>query len=102
MITIWKYIVPKSETFKHQIPKGAKFLSVQLQDNEPQMWFLVDSKVEMEERKFFVALTGQEIPKDLADLSEYLETVQISGGAIVLHLFELLDPITAMVKLFIK
>ena len=98
MRTIWKYRVHQLESFTHQIPKGARFLSVQIQNGTPEIWFTVETTQEMEERKFFMALTGQEIPQDLFNVADYLGTFQLSGGSIVCHLFEIQDPISALVR----
>lgn len=98
MRTIWKYIIPKTETFTTSIPNGVRFLSAQTQDGIPQMWFTVETTLEMEDRKFFIALTGREIHEDLFPVSDYLGTFQLSNGAIVCHLFEVLDPVRALVK----
>ena len=64
----------------------------------PEIRFTVETTQEMEERKFFMALTGQEIPQDLFNVADYLGTFQLSGGSIVCHLFEIQDPISALVR----
>jgi len=98
MRTIWKYRVRASDTFTHKIPLGARFLSVQTQKGDPQMWFTVETNNQLEERRFFVAGTGQEIPQDLFIVSDYLGTFQLSDGALVFHLFEVLSSAGALLK----
>jgi hypothetical protein len=98
MRTIWKYPVQQLETFTFKLPKGARILAVDVQLGRPQMWISVESTEPFEERKFFIAMTGQEIPQDLYGSSDYLGTFQLNEGDLVLHLFEVLDPVTALVK----
>ena len=100
MRTIWKYpiqILP-SLGFIIRMPKEARFLSVQTQGDSPQMWFTVDTDLEIEDRKFFVVETGEEIPKELFTVADYLGTFRLSKGDLVLHLFEVQDPIKALVR----
>lgn len=99
MRTIWKYSVSiTSEGLVHRIPKGAKFLSVQVQQGLPYMWFLLEDAALREDRKFFVLETGKELPRSLLGVSEYLGTVLLENGNHVLHLFEILDPARALLK----
>lgn len=79
---IWKYRIAASQ----KIPKAAKFLSVQTQDNLPMMWFLVDPTKEAETRHFVILPTGGG-STDTSKL-EFLGTFQLDGGAFVGHVFE--------------
>lgn len=89
MRTIWKWSVPiTSGSFVHRIPKGARLLSVQIQDKLPYMWFTVETDSLREDRKFFLVESGEEIPQDLFIVSDYLGTINLSNGEYVLHLFE--------------
>ncbi len=84
---IWKYLVYQNK-FSHMMPRGTKFLSVQPQHEDIQMWFMMDpgfqvhSEESMELRVFRVVATGEEFKGNL----EYLGTFQI--GRFVYHLFE--------------
>ena len=84
-LTIWKYPVQVKDFFTLEMPAGAKFLSVQVQADTPQMWFVVDiDGREAETREFFVFGTGHEC--STASDMEFLGTFQLSGG-LVFHLF---------------
>jgi hypothetical protein len=100
MRTIWKYsvfIAPGG--FVHKIPKGARFLSVQVQDKDlPYMWFTVETDNPREVREFLLVETGQNIPQDTFTVSDYLGTILLDSGNYVLHLFEITDPVDALVK----
>ncbi len=86
-MTIWKYPVCQKE-FSLTMPRGAKFLSVQPQHEDIQMWFSIDPgfRVGPEEltdvRVFRVVATGEEYEGNL----EYLGAFQT--GRFVFHLFE--------------
>jgi hypothetical protein len=85
--TIWKFPIEPADKFRLDLPKGARFLSVQMQHGEPQSWWLVDPTTnEREARRFRVHGTGHEV--DGADRLVFLGTFQLAGGALVFHLFE--------------
>ena len=84
---IWKYPV-YPHVFSHTMPRGAKFLSVQPQHEDVQMWFSIDpgfqvASEELTDLRFFqVVATGEEYKGNLV----YLGTFQL--GNFVFHLFE--------------
>ncbi len=83
MKTIWKYAInPKTEV---AMPGGSRLLSVQVQDNQPQLWALVDPERAKVKRNFVSFATGE--PFDDTGLT-YVGTFQINGGGLVFHLFE--------------
>ena len=92
MTTIWKRelnTIGPDDTFKIDAPKGAKFLTVQMQYGSPTIWFLCDTEQPMEPRIIQWAGTGINIenPHELT----YIATVQIEnarGGTFVNHYFE--------------
>jgi len=83
MKTIWKYELKPVTTL--QVPIGAKTLCVQVQDNLPCIWMLVDPENKKESRTFNVYGTGQII---LEKSGEYVGTIQMNKGALVFHIFE--------------
>ena len=83
MKAIWKYAINPHTTI--QIPQGARLLSVQVQDNQPQLWALVDPAALQVGRMFQAVATGEEFDDDGMT---YIDTFQINGGALVFHLFE--------------
>jgi len=68
-----------------EMPIGAQILSMQIQNENPQLWALVDEKNATEKRSFITCGTGQEIPEDVGD---YIGTYQIENGSLVFHVFE--------------
>lgn len=88
MRKIYKYPLPKSETFTINVPKGGRILHIDVQFGHPEMWILIDPEASFEDREFFIAMTGQEIPEARHRNSEYVGTFLLSGGDLVLHLFE--------------
>lgn len=86
-LAVWKFQIPIADDVAIQMPKGAKFLAFQTQNEQPCLWVLVDPAEEKETRRFHVAGTGHPIldgPK-----LDYIGTCQVRGGALVWHLFEL-------------
>lgn len=94
MKTIWKYEIWKYEPDRlkeHQgiqMPRNSNILDVQLQDGVPVFWATVDQDLPMEERRFLLLRTGEEMPEYPI---HYIGTLQI--GTAVYHLFEELDEI---------
>lgn len=87
---VWKFRIPnRSGHFELELPVGAVCLDVQLQHGEPHVWALVeDASAPMETRRFSFQGTGKVIGEGAA-LDGYIGTVQMDGGHIVRHLFEL-------------
>lgn len=89
---IYKYHIEPGIT-SITLPKGAKFLDVQIQRGEPQAWFLFDEmEKEKETRAFALVGTGERFsfhgqgkPNHV-----YLGTFQLVEFNLVFHLFELL------------
>lgn len=81
MSAIWKFpLLRMTETLR--IPKGARFLSAQNQDDTLCAWFLVDPSAPVELVDFRIIGTGATF--DASPL-EYLATVQ--AGVFVWHVF---------------
>jgi hypothetical protein len=81
---IYKYAIDGvGFTTQHEMPKGAEFLYVDLQNDTPQAWFLIDPSVDRTTfRLFKVYGTGHKIPMR----ERYLGTYQ--QPPYVWHLFE--------------
>jgi len=67
------------------MPVGAKVLSVQVQGEFAELWAMVDPAADTERRRFFVAGTGQPLPRDIGD---FIATFQIPAFGLVFHAFE--------------
>lgn len=93
MKTIFKYRLDPATTERHLIsmPVGATILVAQNQAETVTLWAEVDDDPNslMEDREFLVCMTGQPCPT-LRRKKQFLGTVQLDGGALVLHVYELL------------
>lgn len=86
MKAIWKYTVPIQDVFSFSMPDGAQVLTVQMQDGLPQLWAVVDTDNPCVDRWFRLGGTGHPLGDDGL---RYIGTVQLDGGALVFHLFEI-------------
>ena len=84
-LTIWKFSAPITDRFQLVMPIGAKLLSVQLQNGDPQIWALVDPHADVERRTFAWVGTGLPVPVK-AERAIFVGTVQLPSG-LVFHLF---------------
>lgn len=83
MKKIWKYAInPKT---KLEMPAGSRILTLHTQDNQPQLWALVDPTAPLVTRVFHALPTG--VKFDDGNLS-YIGTVHINSGTLVFHIFE--------------
>ena len=69
------------------VPVGAKVLCVQTQDGLPKLWIYCDKSARKELREFLIHGTGHDID-DEGNALTYIGTFQLSGGALVFHVFE--------------
>lgn len=83
--TIWKFALALVDVQEIQIPKRARVLCVQLQHGAPCLWAHVDPDNMTEVRRFRIVGTGHPAPEDV---SGYIGTFQIHGGALIFHVFE--------------
>lgn len=91
MKTIYKYSFDVADEVSLNMPRGAEFLSIQVQKQRPTMWFLVDDSEELEEKRFRIYGTGFVLDNEVAQF--YRGTFQLVAGTFVGHVFEILDPI---------
>lgn len=86
MLTVWKYNIEQvGDPFLLELPKGARPLSVQVQEGVPRMWALVDPSQSHVQRQFQVTGAGLVVP----DGATYIGTFQTVQGRFVWHLFEI-------------
>lgn len=84
---IYKYPLEVTDRQEVFMPMGATLLTAQMQHGILQLWSLVDENEQAETaRKIAIFGTGNPMPDDP---SAYLATFQMSGGALVFHVFEL-------------
>lgn len=84
---IYKYVV-RPDRLKVEMPKGAKVLTAQLQHGEICVWAEVQPDAPTEQRHFEVFGTGHPMHEDMGTSREYINTVQLEGGALVFHVYE--------------
>lgn len=84
--TVWKYTL-EPESLMVDMPHGAKILSVREQHGEICLWALVDPDAASFDRREFVVIGTGEHHSGVEGMN-YLGTVLLTGGHIVLHVFE--------------
>lgn len=85
--TVWKFPIPwppSASTVFVDMPMGATMLTVQLQYGVPCIWAKVDPLAPHESRRIAIVGTGHGAPPDS---SQYLGTVLLDAGTLVLHFF---------------
>ena len=95
MKTIWKYEL-KTDNQVLQMPKGAQILTVQIQNEIPCLWVLVNPEAEHQPRAIEIFGTGHDIeeytePEVYKINRKYIGTYQLRGGAFIAHVFERLS-----------
>lgn len=83
---IYKYPFEVNDVVEIEMPLEAEVLSVQVQRGGPCIWALVDPKTTLETKIFVVYGTGH--PVNTSTTGKFIGTFQLSGGALVFHLFE--------------
>ena len=84
--TIWKYEI-SPDKLSIEMPKDAEILSVQMQNDIPCIWALVNPKNIVKEKVIEIFGTGHEISCDGIS-RKFIGTFQMSEGLLVFHLFE--------------
>jgi hypothetical protein len=86
-LCIYKYHLAAASEQGIYLPRGAQILAVDIQDNSPVFWAIVDPSVPTECRRLLVFGTGQPVYSlDRAMELRYIGTWQ--HGGYVWHLFE--------------
>lgn len=81
---IYKYPLEVEDIQSIKMPEGAQVLCVQVQNNIPCVWAVVDVEAPLEERVFYTHGTGHRI---LDHNATYLGTYQLYNGGLVFHVF---------------
>lgn len=84
-MTIWKFELPLVGDIKLKMPVDADLLCVQLQRGNPCLWIECDPESPRVHRNFQWVGTGHETSR----IGIYVGTVQLAGGDLVLHLYDL-------------
>lgn len=86
MKRVYKYPLTITDFVTISMPIGAKILRVDVQNEKPYIWALVDPDAVKETRCFRIAGTGHEIEDDHCD--SYVGSFMLMNGALVFHVFE--------------
>ena len=86
MKTIYKYELPINDEVTLDMPSGAEILCVQEQHQQVMLWAVVNHDNPVAEKRFYMRGTGH--PMYEAENANYISSVQLSGGALVFHVFE--------------
>lgn len=96
-LVIWKTALAITDTQSVVMPEGAKPLAAQIQlqglGGPLSLWFLCDPLKPKVARTIAIYDTGHAVPDDAG---EYIDTFQISNGALVFHVFA--NPVAAPVR----
>lgn len=87
LMVIWKWTLLQKERQTILMPEGAKILTVQVQDGNPQLWALCQENSDVPKQKREIAIygTGNPVPEPNGT---YISSFQLEGGAFVFHAFE--------------
>ena len=85
---IFKYEIKGPGAQIISMPRGAEIVAVQMQGIYPFMWAVVDDEAPAEDRRFYVAATGEAIPDD----SRYLDTFYMRTAVDTPLVWHLLEP----------
>ncbi|HEY0702175.1 MAG TPA: hypothetical protein VGD60_05350 [Candidatus Acidoferrales bacterium] len=89
MKTIWKFpLVGVSAQI--DMPEAAIVVNVDEQRGVPTLWALVDTERQRTARTFRIFGTGHPIDPHEANGLDYLGTLKLHAGELILHVFELL------------
>lgn len=86
--TIWKFELAVNDRNNIKMPVGAEILTVQVQNEAPCIWAMVEPDSGTEVRHFRTFGTGHEIPDGAGQSYKYIGTYQLMDGQFVGHLFE--------------
>jgi hypothetical protein len=88
MRTVYKYHLLTQDAQTIELPRGAEYLTVQMQHDRPTIWALVDTNAPTERHTVRVVGTGNPIERDALAGMRYLGTVQEKGWpSFVWHIF---------------
>lgn len=86
MTVIWKYPLVIRGAQEIEMPIGAQFLCVQVQQDKPCIWAQVDPDAGAAVYQVFLVGTGHEVETQVSKRARYLGTVQMPYG-LVFHVY---------------
>ncbi len=87
--TIWKYDL-KIGSNKIYMPIGAEILTVQMQNDLPVMWALLNPESPKKNRVIQAFGTGWDIDCPVGTDRKYIGTIQLDEFGLVYHFFEII------------
>lgn len=91
MKSILKFTLETTDLQDILMPKGAKILCIQTQNNWPCLWAICEGYVPMETRRFRILPTGHKIDDVRVDQElVYIGTYQLMSGNLIFHCFEVI------------
>jgi hypothetical protein len=82
--TIWKSVLKATDVQDIDVPEDAELLTAREQYGELCVWFKCDPSKPATKRRVAICGTGHPAPEG----ARYVGTGFLSGGALVLHVFE--------------
>ena len=86
--TIWKFQLEVKDGNEVYMPKDAEILCIQVQNEQPCIWALVDTNQPNVRRIIDIYGTGHEISYSMGQEWKYIGTFQLLQGQFVGHAFE--------------
>lgn len=86
MAAIWKFPLAVKDEVTLPLPTNAEALTVQIQNELPMLWCLVNPGAALEPRLFRTYGTGHPI---VGAPGKYVATYQLEGGQLVFHVFDM-------------
>ena len=85
---IWKWPLENTDVQVLMMQYGAEILSVQSQYGIPFLWALVYPQAGLSERRIRIYGIGHQVD----EAGKFIGTYQLSGGALVFHVFDCGEP----------
>lgn len=89
--SVWKFPIPIQDEFTIEMPAGSQLLHFRTQHDRPALWALVNPDKILVAHQFRLAGTGHQIDIPPDEALSYVGTCFLDKGALVFHLFEIVD-----------
>lgn len=88
MLTIYKYELEITGSQWLEMPQHAEILCVKTQRNKICAWARVNTERDLFQRRIIIVGTGSPMMKNDFIYYKYIDTVELSGGDLIFHIFE--------------
>lgn len=89
--TIWKFELETTDYQTLEIPEDFEILTVQTQNEKPNIWALVNPDSGNKKVRFEIFGTGHAINNIYE--RKYVGTYQLHSGSLVFHVFQIINPL---------